>query len=126
MKNFYIKDDNGKLWVEVTIVTFLDAVAIVDQSSHRQAKMTENISKFELYILQDLNCRFVFERISKLDGDYSYWQILSLVSPWNTTWRGFNAINHKERGKMADILNEVCQVVMKIKANQNRRNVLNE
>ena len=24
------KDDNGKLWVEVTIVTFLDAIATVD------------------------------------------------------------------------------------------------
>ena len=27
---FYIKDDNGKLWVEVIIFTFLDAVATVD------------------------------------------------------------------------------------------------
>jgi len=27
---FYIKDDNGKLWVRVIIFTFLDAVATVD------------------------------------------------------------------------------------------------
>ena len=27
---FYLKDDDEKLWVEVIIVTFLDAVAIVD------------------------------------------------------------------------------------------------
>ena len=29
-RTFYIKDDNSKLWVEVTIVTFLDAIATVD------------------------------------------------------------------------------------------------
>jgi len=28
--SFYIKDDNGKLWVEVIIFTFSDAVATVD------------------------------------------------------------------------------------------------
>ena len=27
---FYLKDNNGKLWVKVIIVTFLDAVATVD------------------------------------------------------------------------------------------------
>ena len=27
---FYLKDDDEELWVEVIIVTFLDAVAIVD------------------------------------------------------------------------------------------------
>ena len=27
---FHLKDDNGKLWVEMIIVIFLDAVATVD------------------------------------------------------------------------------------------------
>ena len=30
MNNFLYKDDNGKLWVEVIIFTFLDTVATVD------------------------------------------------------------------------------------------------
>ena len=30
MTIFYLKDDNGKLWVEVIVVTFFNAVAIVD------------------------------------------------------------------------------------------------
>ena len=30
IKNFSRKDDNGKLWVEVIIVTFLDAEATVN------------------------------------------------------------------------------------------------
>ena len=29
-RTFYLKDDNGKLWVKVIIVTFLDAVTTVD------------------------------------------------------------------------------------------------
>ena len=33
---FYIKDDNGKLWVEVIIFTFLDAVATVDVLTARK------------------------------------------------------------------------------------------
>ena len=28
--NFHVKDDNGKFWVEMIIVTSLDAVATVD------------------------------------------------------------------------------------------------
>ena len=30
MNNFFIKVDNGKLWVEVIIFTLLDAIATVD------------------------------------------------------------------------------------------------
>ena len=30
MNNFLYKDDNGKLWVEVIIITFLDTVVTVD------------------------------------------------------------------------------------------------
>ena len=30
MNNFLYKDDNGKLWVEVIIFTFLDTVVTVD------------------------------------------------------------------------------------------------
>ena len=30
IKNFSLKDDNGKLWVEVIIVTLLDAEATVN------------------------------------------------------------------------------------------------
>ena len=30
MKIFHLKDDNGKIWVEVIIVTFLYAVATLD------------------------------------------------------------------------------------------------
>ena len=42
---FYLKDDNGKLWVKVIIVTFLDAVATVDvlTASHNDV----NVSKLE-------------------------------------------------------------------------------
>ena len=29
-RTFHLKDDNGKLWVEVIIVTFLEEVATVD------------------------------------------------------------------------------------------------
>ena len=32
MKNIILKDDNGKLWVEVIIATFLDAVANLQQT----------------------------------------------------------------------------------------------
>ena len=36
MNNFFVKDDNGKLWVEVIIFTFLDAVATVDVLTARK------------------------------------------------------------------------------------------
>ena len=51
---FYIKDDNGKLWVEVIIVTFLDAIATVDVLTPASKNDVKHIE-----ILQDLKCRFV-------------------------------------------------------------------
>ena len=123
-RTFYIKDDNGKLWVEVIIVAFLDAVGTVDVLTPAIKNDVKHVEARTVHFSRP-KPSFCFERISTLNGDYSYWQILSLVSPWNTTWRCFYPINHKERAKMADILNEVCQVVMKIKANQKRRNVFN-
>ena len=38
-----------------------------------------------------------FDKIHKLDRDYSYWQILSLVCPRNTTWHCVYPINPKIR-----------------------------
>ena len=45
MKNFYPEDDNGKLRVKVTIVTFPDAIATVDVLGARNN--VANLSKFE-------------------------------------------------------------------------------
>ena len=45
-----------------------------------------------------------FERINKLDRDYSYWQILSLVCPLKykcTTWHCLFPINPKAHAKMS-------------------------
>ena len=107
------------------LLLFLDAIATVD--------VLTPASKNDGKHIEIRTVHFAWPKVS-----FRFWENkqtrrrllvlanLSLVSPWNTTWRGFNAINHKERGKMADILNEVCQVVMKIKANQKRRNVFNE
>ena len=52
MKKFLSKDDNGKLWVELIIVTFLVAVVTVDVLSTSSNDLL-NLSEFELYILQD-------------------------------------------------------------------------
>ena len=43
IKNFYIKDDSAKLWVEVIIVTFFNAVATVDAltASNNDANFVE-------------------------------------------------------------------------------------
>ena len=118
-RTFYIKDNNGK-WVEVIIVTFLDAVATVDVLTASKNDVTHVETRTVHFSRPKSSFRF--------ESDYSYCigKFYHLFAPWHTTWRGFNPINHKERVKMADILNMVCQVVMKIKANQKRRNVLNE
>ena len=44
MKNIFLKDDNGKLWVEVIIATFLDAILIVDvlTASNNEVKLVES------------------------------------------------------------------------------------
>ena len=43
LKTFYIKDDSAKLWVEVIIVTFFNAVATVDAltASNNDANFVE-------------------------------------------------------------------------------------
>ena len=49
--NFSIKDDNGKLWVEVIIFTFLDAAATVDVLT---ASINDvNFFETQTYILYD-------------------------------------------------------------------------
>lgn len=50
-KTFYLKNDKGKLLVEVIIFTFLDRVATVDvlTASNTDVKLSE----LELYILRD-------------------------------------------------------------------------
>ena len=50
-----------------------------------------------------------FDRINKLDRDYWYWHVLSLVcpQPWNTTWHCYYSMDPKARAKIAGIVNEV-------------------
>ena len=44
MKNIYLKDDNGKLWVEVIIATFLNAIPTVDvlTASNNEVKLVKS------------------------------------------------------------------------------------
>ena len=77
MKNFSPKyDDNEKFWLEVIIATSLDAVTTVDvlTTSNNDLKLIETL------LLHDQKTSSRFERINKLDRDYSCWQILSRVS----------------------------------------------
>lgn len=61
--NFHLKDDNGKLWMEFTIDTFLDAVATVDvlKASHK---------KDCLYHTLCMTIKFLFARMNKLNHGY--------------------------------------------------------
>ena len=61
--------------------------------------MLYNLSKPELYTCVD--------RINKLYPDCSYWQILSLVCPWNTMWHFLYPVNPKARAKKAGIVSKV-------------------
>ena len=72
---FHLKDDNVKIWVEVIIVTFQYAVATVNvpMSNSNDASLANTLDNYEIVVS--------FDRINKLDRDYSYWQILSLVCP---------------------------------------------
>ena len=77
MKNFSPKDDdNEKFWLEVIIATFMDAVTTVDVLTTRN----NDVKLIETLLLNDLKSSSCFERINKLDRDYSCWQILSRVS----------------------------------------------
>ena len=93
-KTFHLKDDNGKLWVEVIIVIFLkDAVATVDVliASNNEVKLVDTRTVH----FARLKSLLRFKRINKLDHDYSYWEILSMFAPWHTTWHWFYPNNPK-------------------------------
>ena len=78
--SFYLKDDNVKTWVEVIIVAFLCAVATVDvfMANGNDVKSCQNsIRRFCMTMKSSSR----FDRINKLNCDYSYWKILSLVCP---------------------------------------------
>ena len=60
---FCLKDDNGKLWMEFTIDTFLDAVATVDVR-------TASNKKTCLYHTFCMTIKLLFARMHKLDHDY--------------------------------------------------------
>ena len=61
--NFHLEDDDGKLSVEFTTDTFLDAVATVDV-------LTESNKKTCLYHTFCMTIKFLFARMNKLDHDY--------------------------------------------------------
>ena len=69
-RTFYKKDNNGKLWVESDRFFFPNAVATVDvlTASNNDVKLVEtwtvHFANSKLY--------YRFERINKLDCDYSY------------------------------------------------------
>ena len=71
MKNIYLKDDDGKLWVEVIIVTFLVAIPTVDvlTASNNEVKLVESQTVY----FARLKSSSRFEKINpKLDCDYPY------------------------------------------------------
>ena len=64
-----------KIWVEVIIVTLQYAVAAVNvpMSNSNDVNLANTLVNYEIVVS--------FDRINKLDRDYSYGQILSLVCP---------------------------------------------
>ena len=54
-----------------------------------------------------------FDRINKLDHDYWYWHVLSLVcpQPWNTTWHCYYSMDPKARAKIAGIVNKFYRFI---------------
>ena len=71
MKNIFLKDDNGKLWVKVIIATFLDAIPTVDvlTASNNEVKLVES-GTVHFARLKSLSR---FEKINPtLDCDYSH------------------------------------------------------
>ena len=72
---FHLKDDNVKIWVEVIIVTLQYSVATVNvlMANSNDLNLAKTLDNYEIVVS--------FDRINKLDRDYSYWQILSLVCP---------------------------------------------
>ena len=80
-RTFYLKDDNGKLWVETIIVTFLDVVATVDVLTASYNDVLKTCRNSKRIFCMTIKSSSRLERINKLEGDNSYWQILSLVCP---------------------------------------------
>ena len=64
-------------------------------------------SKLKLTFCMTIKSSLRFERVNKVECDFSHWQISSFVCPWNTTWHYFYPTNPKARAKIADIENEV-------------------
>ena len=66
-------DDDVKIWVEVIIATLQYAVATVNvlMANSNDVNLANTLDNYEILVS--------FDRINKLDRDYSYWQILSLV-----------------------------------------------
>ena len=75
------QDDNGKIWVETIIVTFLDAVATVDVLTASYNDVLKTCRNSKCIFCMTINLSSQLERINKLERDYSYWQIFSLVCP---------------------------------------------
>ena len=61
--------------MEVIIVTLQYSVAIVNvlMANSNDVNLANTLDNYEIVVS--------FDRINKLDRDYSYWQILSLVCP---------------------------------------------
>ena len=78
-RTFYLKDNNGKLWVDVIVVIFFNAVGTVDvlTASNDDVKLVETWTVY----FANVKLPYRFEKINKLDRNYSYWDILSLVCP---------------------------------------------
>ena len=102
---FYLKDNNGKLWVDVIVVIFFIATGTVDvlTPSNNDVKLVETWTVY----FANVKLPYRFERINKIDRDYSYRDILSLVCPWNTAWHFFYPINTRARAKIVGIVNKV-------------------
>ena len=73
--------------------------------SSQKAIMMLVFSKLKLTFCMTIKSSFSFERINKVECDFSHWQIFSFVCPWNTTWHCFYPTNPKARGKMVGIVN---------------------
>ena len=109
MKDFLSQKNNGKLWVEMIIVTVLDAIATVNvlTACNNDVKPVETRTVPHFAWL--LNRRCVL-RESRNSTSISRTAIFSLLCfPWNTTWHFLYPNNPKARAKMTGIVNTVYQ-----------------
>ena len=72
---FHLKDGNGKLWVEVIIVTFLDVLATVDVLTARNNDVKP--AETRTVHFARLKSSFCFGKINKFDRDFFFWQIFN-------------------------------------------------